>query len=137
MKKAHSKYLFTLCVILLSFLTQLVSRTQTDAALSFSKSNIEHYQNVQVNHNLTNFSISEFPNNSERLVFDYDEECEDEKDFFSSPTKSLGNCYLSSFFHPLFQKYFLLNFTKVSQVWTYSQLFPSNKLFIVFGVFRI
>lgn len=141
MIKTRIKYLITLCILLSSVGGQLVLNKFDLSVLHHQVKNQKSSQNVHADIQQSNFPsiYSSTLGSQEKLIFDYDEKFEeDDKEDVVSSKKIVENLYsLSTIFSNRYTKFFFL---KNSQALHFSKHFsriPSNKLFIVFRVFRI
>ncbi|MES2518575.1 MAG: hypothetical protein V4585_10745 [Bacteroidota bacterium] len=139
MIKARIKYLITLCILLLSISGQLDAHTLRKGAfhhpIKKHRASLDGNLQNNVSHTFTSVSLD----SGENILFDYNEEVEeDEEDGIVSQKKNLENTDVSStLFYSWYSKFFLLTNAKVLHFSKHLSNFSYHKLFIVFQVFRI
>lgn len=139
MNKTFVKYLLSLVFLVLSFTNQLMARShkEGDIVASFSNTNSTFHNTLLESHQTAIFSVP-VTERGEKVFFDANEKEveEDEATLASSEHIQAGNAIASLFFS-WYQNLIQLRSPQFS---SYSknllQLSP-NKLFIVFGVFRL
>jgi hypothetical protein len=142
MIKAHIKYLFSICILLLSVTNQLHAQTHKESAFYSpikARKDTRHASLNTQHRNLTSITTSVAFDNREKLLYGYSEEHEeDEKECIVTHKKNVANAYFcSTYFYNWYTKLFLINTSQALRFGKHFSHYPLNKLFIVFSVFRI
>ena len=142
MIKSQIKYLIILCVALYGVIGQL-GTNNTDSIYDSPVKQSGFSQNLPFSvqqGNATFISSSFVFNNRENFLFDYDEKFEDDddKENIASQKKNTDNLFaLSSLFYNHCNRLFSLEHSKVLHFSKPFSFILSNKLFIIFQVFRV
>lgn len=142
MIKAHIKYLFSICILLLGVTNQQHPQKQKDGAFYSPikpRKDTRHASLNTQHRNLTSVSTSVSFDNRENFLYGYSEEHEeDEKECIATHKKNAAKAYFhSAYFYHWYTKLFLVNTSQVLHFGKHFSNYPLNKLFIVFSVFRI
>lgn len=139
MVKASIKYLLILCILMLSVINQLTAFTHSGNTAFLPQKWLQdsRYIRPETGHHIsiTPFLIEKKENS---LLYFEEDKVEDEDDHSIFQKKQLNN---SNLFPILFYHWnyslVLLNFPKVLFSYKHFISLTSNKLFVIFGVFRI
>ncbi|MEA5140162.1 hypothetical protein [Arcicella rigui] len=142
MIKAISKYLLSICILLLGVTNHLHAQKQKDSAFYSPikpRKDTRHASLNTQHRNLTSVATSTSFDNRVNIVYGYSEEHEeDEKECIASHKKNIAKAYFhSAYFYNWYTKLFLFNTSQVLHFGKHFSQYPLNKLFVVFRVFRI
>ncbi len=138
MKKAYSKYLLSLSILLLS----LVSQAHKSDILLASKGTLSvadavaNQQKSFATHQVF-FAAKYSLETKDKALFDAEEEVEEKEGLETSKRTADVQQHFTSLFYNWYQHYILLNTLQSLPSRKHCLHFSSNKLFIMFRVFRI
>ena len=139
MAKTSIKYLLILCILLWSVINQLATFTQQGSVSALLQKSLptSRYICPETTHptSVSSFSIE---NKESNLLYFEEDKTEDDDDHCVFQKKQLNkNSSFATLFHNWKHLSILLNFPQVLLAYKHFTFFAPNKLFVIFGVFRI